>query len=564
MREPRKHDNIDSHPAICFTNHLTDPTLLHSRMKKIAILIGLVLSVCSSVTQGVTRDVLAHSCGEWIWFAHVNKVTPVIPTDPPAATEQTACFALQNAPGQQWKALATIPGRAVELASRSSQLALLMADGTWLTVWEDGSATGQPLPAEGKIKCLTDDGAHLWAVGSIAGGISAAREAIDRESAGTQPTTAPATVESVASATTMPDDVRPVHSMPAKLVVFCEQNGRWAPIAELPSDALMTADEQVSLAVIDGNPQVSFKSESDKIRSIEYTSEHTWKDVSWISTINHQPIADFTTFSDGFKSMLWLTPGNDPGQLVVGGNPAPVQLSWVSPDALDGVPAVTFAGGYVAVFGPHNGKVLEQRYKRDGTAVDTAAEVSVIHDSAESLLPRWLEVAFLTSMGFSVGASVFRQWAEPQKGPVIKPPVPAPMLPRLAGGILDALPVIAAIFYLGIKTDGMNDLTSVPAIRWLIILGGSVVIYLLHTTLVEVFTGRSAGKWVFGLKVVTLEGTAPTKSQLLIRNLLRLIDPLLMIIVSPLAQRSADAVAGTMVVPLQPIKLPEPQDEDRD
>jgi uncharacterized RDD family membrane protein YckC len=109
------------------------------------------------------------------------------------------------------------------------------------------------------------------------------------------------------------------------------------------------------------------------------------------------------------------------------------------------------------------------------------------------------------------------------------------------------------------KTDGLNNPDKISALRAIIILGSAMVVYILHTTLVEVFTGRSAGKWVFGLKVVTLQDTAPAKSQLLIRNLLRVIDPLVMIIISPQRQRSADAVAGTMVVPLEP--LPEPEEE---
>jgi len=122
--------------------------------------------------------------------------------------------------------------------------------------------------------------------------------------------------------------------------------------------------------------------------------------------------------------------------------------------------------------------------------------------------------------------------------------------------------VIAALFFLGIRTKALNDLDKVSTLEAAIILASAVALYILHTTLVETLTGRSAGKWVFGLKVVTMQGAAPQKSQLLIRNLLRVIDPLVMIIISPQRQRSADAVAGTMVVPLEP--LPEPPDESED
>ena len=155
-------------------------------MKKIVLLIGLVFWFAATVDAALPQDVLAHSAGEWTWFAHVSKIPNVVPTDVPGSNEHTEVFALQNAPGQQWQPLPTLPGRAVALAGRSSQLAVLMSDGQWLTLWPDGSASGQPLPAEGHIKTLADDGTHLWAIGSVSGGITAADLAVTREAAVTQ------------------------------------------------------------------------------------------------------------------------------------------------------------------------------------------------------------------------------------------------------------------------------------------------------------------------------------------------------------------------------------------
>ena len=57
---------------------------------------------------------------------------------------------------------------------------------------------------------------------------------------------------------------------------------------------------------------------------------------------------------------------------------------------------------------------------------------------------------------------------------------------------------------------------------------------------------------VFGLRVVTTEGTPPTKLQLIVRNLLHIPDllivPLFAILFTPLRQRFGDLVAKTMVV----------------
>jgi uncharacterized RDD family membrane protein YckC len=524
-----------------------------SCMKKIVLLIVFLFAIPASA-MAATQDVLAHSVGEWTWFAHVSRIPGVVPTAVPGSNEQTECFSLQSAPGQQWNSLPVLPGRAIAIAARSSQLAVLMSNGQWLTLWEDGSASGEPLPANGKIKAISDDGTHLWAIGWVNGGIAAANKAI---AAATQPTTMPGDTNEIASS-------EPVRSIPGKMVVFHEVDGQWATFAELPADAIINDDTPVSFTIMDGAPLVAFKTPAGVLRTARYIAGGQWKDI--IKPIEDPSAANFRVLSDGFKPFLWWTNGNTPGELYMQGATGDPQttLAWVSKDQLDGLPTATIAGGYLCVFGPHAGKVLEQRYKLNGTPFETAAELKMTDDTSQSLLPRWMEVVFLTSMGFSVGASVFRQWSEPEKGPVVEPPAPAPILPRLAAGLLDALPVIGALFYLGLKTDAFNDPAKFPALKAIIILASAVVVYLLHTTLLETFTGRSAGKWVFGLKVVTLEGEAPKRSQLLIRNLLRVIDPLVMIIISPQGQRSADAVAATMVVPLEPLPVKKYDDENQD
>ena len=171
------------------------------------------------------------------------------------------------------------------------------------------------------------------------------------------------------------------------------------------------------------------------------------------------------------KPILWWTTGNDPGQLIPEGAKMGPDLAWPSKLALDGIPTAIFSGGYICVFGPHGGKVLEQRYKTDGNPVETAAEVNVPTDMTESLLPRWLEVVFLTRWDFRLGQACFANGQNPPKGPAIRPPVAAPVILALAAGLLDALPVIAAIFYLAFKTDALNDPDKIPAVHAIIILG---------------------------------------------------------------------------------------------
>lgn len=65
------------------------------------------------------------------------------------------------------------------------------------------------------------------------------------------------------------------------------------------------------------------------------------------------------------------------------------------------------------------------------------------------------------------------------------------------------------------------------------------------------FDGRTAGKRLFGLRVVARDGAAASNGALLVRNLVRVIDLLvgvLLMALDPLSRRLGDRLAGTLVV----------------
>ena len=67
-----------------------------------------------------------------------------------------------------------------------------------------------------------------------------------------------------------------------------------------------------------------------------------------------------------------------------------------------------------------------------------------------------------------------------------------------------------------------------------------MLVYVLHTTIVETLTGRTLGKHLLGLRVVGLDGKPASRYALMVRNVLRLIDaglgfaPLVVVFFSPL------------------------------
>ncbi len=82
--------------------------------------------------------------------------------------------------------------------------------------------------------------------------------------------------------------------------------------------------------------------------------------------------------------------------------------------------------------------------------------------------------------------------------------------------------------------------------------------------------GATPGKVLMGIRVVGEDGTAPTLGQCFYRNLLRLADfmpslyvlGVLLIWVTPRAQRLGDLVAGTLVVESEPQPLAPPRPEE--
>ena len=85
----------------------------------------------------------------------------------------------------------------------------------------------------------------------------------------------------------------------------------------------------------------------------------------------------------------------------------------------------------------------------------------------------------------------------------------------------------------------------------------AVAIYLLYHPVVELMSnGSTPGKKKAGVRVVTLDGMAPTAMQVLIRNLFRILDSLPMFygvgivacVSNKSSQRLGDMVAGTLLV----------------
>jgi len=86
----------------------------------------------------------------------------------------------------------------------------------------------------------------------------------------------------------------------------------------------------------------------------------------------------------------------------------------------------------------------------------------------------------------------------------------APPRLRLQAGVLDALPLILVSFFIvarmqetGGSMDDLYDRTAYIGQIWMWV--GAYAVYFLHTLISELITGRTLGKWIFGLRVTKLK-----------------------------------------------------------
>jgi len=140
---------------------------------------------------------------------------------------------------------------------------------------------------------------------------------------------------------------------------------------------------------------------------------------------------------------------------------------------------------------------------------------------------------------------------------------------RIISGLIDLLPgmlIAAAIFNVSWVEiarlwPGTPTEKTLHAMRpGLLVIGITV----LHTTLFELITARSIGKWLTGLYVSDFRGKPAPPGASTVRAILRLLDMvalLLLIIplISPARQRLGDILARTIVV----TRLPDPEEERR-
>jgi uncharacterized RDD family membrane protein YckC len=194
------------------------------------------------------------------------------------------------------------------------------------------------------------------------------------------------------------------------------------------------------------------------------------------------------------------------------------------------------------------GKLVEQPYNVDGTAAGKSTQSRQQSTISMDRLMYVLEVVAMVVLLAVMLGTLKRRGALQQAGAELEQLLIAPLGARLAAGIVDIVPVVVAVI-IASPTTPTPEVTAAQ-LTWLILGFG---VYVVHCAVGEVIWGRSVGKLLFGLRVVSLNGERAGVMPVLVRNVLRVVDvpllfPLTLMLFLPLRQRLGDLAAGTVVV----------------
>ncbi len=504
----------------------------------------------SPTTKPSVSSVLAHAAGETYWIARV------IPGDDKTDGLQTQLFGRTQS-GDGWQRLARFGGDAIELADYKRDAAILLASGDWVLAWRGDSSSGQRLPGNATIATIAGNDNSIWAVGAISGGIgSIATTAPASQTSTTAASSAAATTNPTTSPTTVP-------AAPPTLALFSMDRGHWTGRADLPESLRDLNRRDVSLALVANEPVLAARYGRDE-KALIAVYRFSVETKQWVDLGEVDASADISRFeivSGMNQPTLWLAPKTGGGTLYTRrgtGWSAPIAL--VLPDAGNVTDrAVAVSSERLRLVFQRGDKIFEQKYElaadRIGQKIGEPTEVTFPAPPADPRISNAINIAVMVALLLVIFGTVRRrglmQQAMTDPGKLHL----APQGLRLLAGLVDAMPLFLTAFIVALRLDKTRTDLSVQmteaAVQVPMLMASLFII--LHTMVLELLTGRSLGKMVCGLRVVTLDGQKPGPGAIILRNVLRFVDlvmffTLFMILYSPLRQRVGDIAAGTVVV----------------
>ncbi len=499
-----------------------------SRFSVVQLMLLLMALIASSTSGATTQSLLAAGEGDRQWIVHQlideGKITSRIQYKADADTG--------------WKLLTQLDQSIDAVAAVGPELAVLPSGRDWRIYWSSDWRYGRALGRGMRMLTLAASGQQVFAI-------------VVPDNTTPDPAPQPATQP---EATTRPA-TRPVAAPPvitrATLMKFAD--GNWSAVALLPDEVDPQTPAELSLATVGDQPMLAARRDGRiKLWTLEGA---TW---NLLGAVDSVPDVYFAALR-GQTPRLWVDGENDAGVIHrwVGGGHEVIDLKTAGASAQSTVRTVAMMGERLHLIAADGTALVIVPLNDDGTPAAEAVTIAAPHPVADPHVGQWLQGVLVAAMLFVIFSTLRQRQLEP---PVTRP-LDGLQLARLKlramAGIIDLWPMWIAFVILGrwsISSTASIDLTLMESRAQYLLLGAAGV-YVLHTMIAELLTGRSLGKMFFGLRVVGFDGGKVKRSGLVIRNLLRLLDvyvlfplPLMLVMYTPLRQRLGDLAAQTIVV----------------
>ncbi len=280
--------------------------------------------------------------------------------------------------------------------------------------------------------------------------------------------------------------------------------GQWECTAPLP-EGITAADVQ-AMVLLDHHPLVAFAAPRHRVRVMSFANDQ-WKTSTEIGPVAPEASIDLLELQN--RPIVAVQEGSNISVFVRGEKWSPaIKLQPTAAMAKCPYRAVATGLGQLRVLcstGPS--KLVEQAYNlNDGTPsgnANVAVEPETI--AVDRLTYVSILITMIAFLGVMFGA-MGRRAAIAQAAGRVEELNLAPLGSRFAAGIIDAIPLLVVAMIASPSTTATADVANRLTVDQAMWLGIGMGIYVLHTTILEMATGRSLGKMLFGMHVVGLDG----------------------------------------------------------
>lgn len=484
-----------------------------TRSRILTLLLGIFLATTAFAADAAldSLQLEGSSAGRMLWLIEAFK---------PAGSQPAYSIIYQRTEGAaRWELSGSLPGVAVQSTHYGDDLVLLLSDGQWLI---PGISSGRPLPAGNRIVAIAGNAKSLLAIASPL-------------PPSTQPATSPATeIKRSAQATTKPA---------GGLQLYELNRDKWQTRAALPQDAanpILGISQQ-------GNPLIAYAA-GGNIHLRQLGPEGGWDSLGTYPADGGVPRR---LIADSGRTMICVSAPGKASQILLR------DTQWRKPVPLlppADIQTVALAGGQIRFLYVADNQVNERRLDPRTLQFESADTALVLPQPVDMDRVRWyINIGMMVIISL-VMLHTYRKRDDYRHVKIDFNKLQlAPYGRRFFAGMIDLLPVMAAALYARAMQPNLpiEDFYNSEAATRLLLIG--IIIYLVSTTAFEMFAGRSLGKIITNLRVVTIEGKRPGPTAMLVRNLLRVVDMVLVITMLlmaylPLRQRMGDLAAGTTVV----------------